>query len=91
MTQTLTMRLDSEDKIAFENFCSSVGLTASGALNIFVKATLREGQIPFAIKADNYGPKIHKAMEEADDIQSGKIEAKLYPDADSLFAELDKE
>ncbi len=90
MTQTLTMRLDSADKKAFEEFCSSVGLTASAALNLFVKATLREGQIPFAIKSDNFNSRVEKAMNEADKIQSGAIDVKTFKDSKSLFAELDK-
>ena len=54
MTTTLTTRLDSEDKIAFEQFCKSVGMTPSTAINMFVKITLRQGEIPFAIKADPF-------------------------------------
>ena len=54
MTTTLTTRLSSEDKIAFEKFCQTVGMTPSTAINMFVKATLREGQLPFAVKADPF-------------------------------------
>ena len=91
MTQTLTMRLDSADKKAFEEFCSSVGLTSSAALNLFVKATLREGRIPFEIKSDRFNYKIEKAMKEADVIQNGTISPKTFADSASLFNELDKE
>ena len=54
MTSTMTIRLDSEDKVRFDEFCQSVGLTSSAAVNLFVKATLREGKIPFEIKADPF-------------------------------------
>ena len=54
MTSTLTTRIDSTDKKDFEAFCKSVGLTPSSAINLFVKATLREGEIPFAIKSDPF-------------------------------------
>lgn len=64
MTQTLTTRVDSDDKKAFEDFCSSVGLTASAALNMFVKATLREGQIPFAIKSQKFNSKVGKPFKK---------------------------
>ena len=54
MTTTLTTRLDSDDKLAFERFCQSVGMTPSTAVNMFVKATLRQGELPFPVKADPF-------------------------------------
>lgn len=54
MTATLTTRLDQQDKKDFESFCKAAGLTPSSAINMFVKATLREGEIPFKIKADPF-------------------------------------
>ncbi|MBQ7955699.1 MAG: type II toxin-antitoxin system RelB/DinJ family antitoxin [Lachnospiraceae bacterium] len=46
---TLTARVDAHDKIDFDNFCSTVGLNTSTAINLFVKAVLREQRIPFEI------------------------------------------
>ena len=46
---TLTARVDSQDKIDFDSFCSSAGLNTSVAINMFVKAVLRENRIPFEI------------------------------------------
>ena len=54
MTPIITTRLDSEDKTRFDAFCNSVGITASAAINMFIKATLREGAIPFIVKADPF-------------------------------------
>ena len=54
MTTTITTRVASDDKALFDAFCESVGLTASSAINLFIKATLREGEIPFKIKADPF-------------------------------------
>ena len=50
---TLTARVDEHDKIDFDSFCSSVGLTSSAAINIYVKAVLREKKIPFDIKQED--------------------------------------
>lgn len=50
MTQaTITARVDANDKINFDTFCSNVGLNTSTAINLFVKAVLRENRIPFEI------------------------------------------
>jgi DNA-damage-inducible protein J len=46
---TITARIDEHDKIDFDTFCSDVGLNTSTAINLFVKAVLREKRIPFDI------------------------------------------
>lgn len=46
---TISARIDSKDKSDFDNFCNNVGLSASTAINLFVKAVLREKRIPFDI------------------------------------------
>ena len=46
---TITARVDEHDKINFDTFCSNVGLNTSTAINLFVKAVLRENRIPFEI------------------------------------------
>ncbi len=46
---TLTARVDEKDKASFDAFCSNVGLNTSTAINLFVKAVLRENRIPFEI------------------------------------------
>ena len=50
---TITARVDEYDKADFDSFCSSVGLTSSAAINIYVKTVLRERRIPFEIKQDD--------------------------------------
>ena len=51
---TVSARIDAEDKRIFDSFCSSVGLTSSAALNIFVKKVIREHRIPFEIECDPF-------------------------------------
>jgi DNA-damage-inducible protein J len=46
---TITARVDSSDKTRFDQFCSNVGINTSIAINMFVKAVLRENRIPFEI------------------------------------------
>lgn len=46
---TLTARVDAADKVSFDAFCSNVGINTSTAINMFVKAVLRENRIPFEI------------------------------------------
>lgn len=50
MTQsTITIRVDEKDEVKFDAFFSNVGFNTSTAINLFVKAVLRENHIPFQI------------------------------------------
>ena len=51
---TLTARIDPIDKKNFEAFCSTVGLTVSSAINLYVKAVLQKQKLPFEISADPF-------------------------------------
>ena len=47
---TLTARVDEFDKAAFDAFCSSVGLTSSAAINMYLKVVVRDRKLPFEVK-----------------------------------------
>ena len=51
---TLSIRINSDDKKVFENFCEQVGMNVSVAVNMFVKAVIREKKLPFEIKLDPF-------------------------------------
>ncbi len=46
---TITAKVEDTDKAAFSAFCASVGLNTSTAINLYIKAVLREKRIPFSI------------------------------------------
>lgn len=46
---TISARIDSRDKSEFDAFCNDVGISASSAISLFIKAVLRERKIPFEI------------------------------------------
>ena len=62
MTTIISVRVNKEDKAKFDAFCESVGLTTSSAINMFIKATIREGEIPFKIKADPFYSDSNQAL-----------------------------
>lgn len=49
----ITARVDSQDKIDFDNFCQNVGMNTSTAINMFVKVVVRENRLPFSVGLDN--------------------------------------
>lgn len=63
---TLNVRVDANDKKSFEQFCNSVGMNVSTAVNMFIKAVLREQKIPFEIKTNTFDEKIYEKLKEAE-------------------------
>ena len=53
---TISAKIINDDKISFERICDSMGINISSAINSFVKTTIRENGLPFALKAseDSY-------------------------------------
>ncbi len=52
-TATLAVNIDAADMVNFEALCKDVGMSASTAVNVFVKAALRHRGIPFAVVQDD--------------------------------------
>ncbi len=52
-TTTLSFRINEDVKKQFERTCEAMGLSASDALNIFVKKVISEQSIPFEVKVKN--------------------------------------
>ncbi len=72
---TISARIETKDKERFDKFCKEVGLSTSSALNLFVKAVLRENRIPFDVAAQDpfYSESNMKFLEEgAAAIKAGK-------------------
>lgn len=63
---TISARIDADDKRVFDSFCSSVGLTSSAALNIFVKKVILEQRIPFEIANDTFEMRLDEADRAAE-------------------------
>ena len=63
---TLNVRIDADVKKALEEFCASVGMNTSVAVNMFAKAVIREQRLPFEVIADPfYSQKNQKRLKAA--------------------------
>ena len=49
---SMTVRMDSGLKQSFDSLCSQFGMSANTAINIFAKAVVQRGKIPFEIRGD---------------------------------------
>jgi DNA-damage-inducible protein J len=83
----INIRIDAETKQAIESLYAKFGITISDAVNIFFHKSLMEGGLPFEMKQPKYNAETETAMQESNDIASGKIPAKPQS-VDSFFKEM---
>ena len=69
----MTIRLNENDKSKFSSICECIGLSASTAINIFIKTVIREEKIPFELSAKN-----EKNFYNKDNIRYLEEQARLY-------------
>lgn len=85
----INIRIDPDTNTSAEELFSSFGITITDAINIFLRKSIMEGGLPFDMKQPRYNVETEAAMSEARAIMKGTIKAKRYPDAHTLFEELD--
>ena len=74
----MSIRVDTEDKKRFENFCNQTGMNVSVAVNMFIKAVLREDRLPFEIKTDPFYNDLNMSIlkDSIEQIKRGKTVTK---------------
>lgn len=65
-TLNLNVRVDANDKKNFEQFCAGVGMNVSTAVNMFIKAVLREQKLPFEVKLNKMEEFVYEKLNEAE-------------------------
>lgn len=88
-TTNITIRMDTDLKAQADEFFGELGMSLSTAFTIFVRQSLREGRIPFAISLNRPNKETVAAMLEAERIAKDP-KVKHYHDLDELFADLKK-
>ncbi len=82
-TTNLNIRTDKEIKEAAEKIYSSLGLNMTTAINMFLRASIRESGIPFELKLDIPNDETIKAIEEGRMIAKD-TNVKSYDNMDDL-------
>ena len=81
---TVTIRIDEDTKRRFEEFCADVGMNMSVAVNMFIRASLKEQRIPFPIESSkvSYGLTLLREMraeaEERGFLSEEDIDAEIH-------------
>lgn len=62
----MNVRVNADDKKSFEQFCNSVEMNVSTAVNMFIKAVLREQKLPFEVKTGIFDKIVYEKLKEAE-------------------------
>lgn len=87
-TTNLNIRTDKEIKEAAEKIYSSLGLNMTTAINMFLRASIRESGIPFDLKLNSPNDETIKAIEEGRKIAKD-TNVKSYDSMDELRSALE--
>ena len=88
---TITARVDANDKTLFDAFCSDVGMSASTAINMFVKAVLRDRRLPFDVVQSQdpfYCEENQRFLQKSlQQIKEGKVVVKTMEELEAMERE----
>lgn len=87
-TTNLNVRVNKDEKKAFEDLCNAIGINLTTAINIFIKKSLREYRIPFELDADRPNQETLDAFAEAEKIKANPTLRKRYKDVDQMMEEI---
>ena len=90
-TANTNLRIEPDIKAQADAVFSSLGISVTDAINVFLHASIMEGGFPFQPKQPRYNRETVMAMQEARDIMAGKIEAKRYSSLNDILADMDAE
>lgn len=90
-TANINLRIEPDVKAKADAVFSSLGISVTDAINVFLHASIMEGGFPFQPRQPRYNRETVTAMQEARDIMAGKVEAKRYSSLNALLADMDAE
>ena len=88
-TVNMSIRMDKELKKQADAMLSDMGLNMTTAMNMFLRQVVRQGRIPFEIATDIPNAQTVEAINEMDDMLSGRMPAKRYSSTKELFEDLE--
>lgn len=86
MMNTVSFKIDESDKEQAQELFDSMGLSFSGAMNLFIKACINTRSIPFEIKAPSHEQILRNRLRETEDPEN---HSPKFKDVDSLMESLD--
>lgn len=85
----MTIRIDKEFKKEMDVLFKNLGINTTSAIMMFLKQCKREQGLPFIATMEVPNNRLVSALEESEDIISGKVNAKRYKNFDELVEDID--
>jgi len=63
---TISVRTEMTTKEQFDAFCTEVGMNTTVAINLFMRAVLREKKLPFEVRSDMLSPSAQQVATASD-------------------------
>ncbi|MBR1385980.1 MAG: type II toxin-antitoxin system RelB/DinJ family antitoxin [Bacilli bacterium] len=85
----MSFRVDRKLKKQADELFKNLGMNTSVALNMFLTQSVREQSIPFIPSMEVPNARLLSAMEEVEEIESGKIKTKKYKTFEEALEDID--
>lgn len=89
MTTNVQVRIDDTLKDNTDKIFEALGMTTNEGIKIFLKAVERNNGLPFSLTIEAPNAVLRQALQEADDIATGKVESPTFTSVSDLMADLD--
>ena len=87
-TVNVTFRIDEKLKNQADKLFSELGLTLNAAMNVFLRQSVREQQIPFKLSLDVPNKSTLAAIKEVQTMEKDPSLGKTYTDVDEMMEDL---
>lgn len=91
LTSAINVQIDTKTKQEATAILSDLGLSMSTAINLFLKQVIKKDGLPFEVTNPKPTKELLKALQEGEDILSGKIKAKKYHSVKDLIGDLEND
>ena len=90
LTSAISVQVDTHDKEVANNILKNLGLNMSTFVNMAIKQLIYKDGLPFEVKNPKPSRELLEALQEGEDILSGKVKAKSYHNMYEMLEDLKK-
>lgn len=90
LTSAISVQVDTRDKDAANGILKNLGLNMSTFVNMAIKQLIYTDGLPFEVKNPKPSKELLEALQEGEDILSGKSNAKGYHNMYEMIEDLKK-
>ena len=91
LATTISVQINSKDKELATGILNNLGLNMSAYINMAIKQLINKNGVPFDVVNRTPTKELIEAIQEGEDILSGKIKAKKYHSVKELIGDLENE